>query len=164
MLISCPHMRMEALRVKLKFDLGTLCAAEDGLYDRPMPVLSQSVMWSLMLLCTTSESVPQELRHSARRQVRLTATETRDQPPLIVREDVMSAVKWLSPLVDEWMDRRRQYHNVGDTAILPGAKVVALVCAHMRAVFREHRKALEGNVDYCRRSRDPPVAHRVNIV
>ena len=89
--------------------------------------------------------------------MRLTATETRDQPPLIVREDVVSAVKWLSPLVEEWMDRRRQYHNVGDTAVLPGAKVVALVCAHIRAVFREHRKALKGNVEYCRRSRDPVV-------
>ena len=41
------------------------------------------------------------------------------------------------------------YSNFGDTAVLPGAKVVALVCAHMRDVFREHRKALEGNVDYC---------------
>ena len=105
-----------------------------------------------------------EVRLSARLQGRLTATETRNQPPVIVRDDVVAAVNWLSPLVDEWMDRRRQYHNVGDTAILPGAKVVALVCAHMRAVFREHRKALEGNVDYCRRSRDPPVAHHVNIV
>ena len=164
MLVSCPHVGMEALRAKLKVDLGTLCAADDGLRDCPLPDLSQSVMWSLMVLCTTSESVPKEVRHSARLQVRLTATETRDQPPVIVRDDVAAAVNWLSPLVDKWMDRRRQYHNVGDTAILPGAKVVALVCAHMRAVFREHRKALEGNVDYCRRSRDPPVAHHVNIV
>jgi len=166
MLIGCPHMGMVALRLKLKVDLGTLCAAEDGLRDRPIPWVSQSGLWSLMLLCTTSESVPQEIRRSARRQERLTATEIRDQPPLIVREDVISAVKWLSPLVEEWMDRRRQYHNVGDTAVLPGAKVVALVCAHMRAVFREHRKALEGNVDYCRRSRDPPraVVELVNTV
>ena len=117
MLISCPHVGLEALRVKMKVDIGTLCAAEDGLRDRPMPMLSQSVMWSLMLLCTTSESVPKEVRRSARQQVRLTATEIRDQPPLIVREDVVSAVNWLSPLVDEWMDRRRQYHNVGDTAV-----------------------------------------------
>ena len=51
-----------------------------------------------------------------------------------------------------------------NASVLLEAKVVALVCAHMRAVFREHRKALEGNVDYCRRSRDPPVAHHVNIV
>ena len=49
---------------------------------------------------------------------------------------------WLSPSVGEWMDRLRQYHNVGDTAALPGAKVVAMVCAHMRGVFMEHHKAL----------------------
>ena len=41
------------------------------------------------------------------------------------------------------------------TAALPGSKVVAMVCAHMRGVFMEHRKALEDNVDYCCRSRDP---------
>jgi len=76
---------------------------------------------------------------------------------ITVRDDVVAAVSWLSPLVDEWMDRLRQYHNVGDTAVLPGAKVVAMVCAHIRAVFREHRKALEDNVEYCRRSRDPVV-------
>ncbi len=164
MLVSCPHGKMEALRVKLKVDLGTLCAAEVGLHNHPMPILSQSVMWSLMLLCTTSESVPREVRRSARHQVGLTATEIRDQPPLIVRDEVVSAVNWLSPLVDEWMDRRRQYHNVGDTAMLPGAKVVAVICAHMRAVFREHRKALEDNVDYCRRSRDPSVSLLVNTM
>jgi hypothetical protein len=124
MLISCPHLRMEALWVKLKLDLGELCVAEDGLRDRPMPVLSQSVMWSLMLLCTTSESFPTELRRSVRQQTRLIATEIRDQPPLIDRDDVAAAVNCLPPLVDEWMDRLRQYHNVGDTAVLPGAKVV----------------------------------------
>ena len=31
MLISCPHVGLVALRVKFKADLGTLCAAEDGL-------------------------------------------------------------------------------------------------------------------------------------
>ena len=60
-------------RGKLKLDLVALCAAEDGLRDRPVPVLSQSVMWSFILLCTTSESVPTEVRRSARQQVRLNA-------------------------------------------------------------------------------------------
>ena len=41
------------------------------------------------------------------------------------------------------------------TAALPGAKVVAMVFAHMRGVFMEHRKALKNNVEYCRRTRDP---------
>ena len=61
----------------------------------------------------------------------------------------MAAVNWLSRLVGEWMDRLRQYHNVGDTAALPGAKVAALVCwAHMRGVFMEpDRKALKNNAE-----------------
>ena len=64
-------------------------------------------------------------------------------------------MNWLSPLVGEWMDRLRRNHKVGDTAAMPGAKVVAMVCAHMRVVFMEHRKALKNNAEYCRRSRDP---------
>ena len=64
-------------------------------------------------------------------------------------------MNWLSLLVGEWMDRLRQYHNVGDTAALPGAKVVALICAHVHRVFTEHHNALKDNVEYCRRSRDP---------
>ena len=156
MLISCPNGRMEALRMKFKGGLQALCAIEDGLRDHPVPELSQSVMWSLLLLCTTSESFPAEQRRSERLQAALSATEIRDQPPRIDRDGVVAAVNWLTPLVDAWMDRLRQYHNVGETAALPGAKVVAMVCAHIRGVFREHRKALEDNVDYCCRSRDPP--------
>ena len=41
------------------------------------------------------------------------------------------------------------------TAALPGAKVAAMVFAHMRGVFMEHRKALKNTVEYCRRTRDP---------
>ena len=41
-----------------------------------------------------------------------------------------------------------------DTAAMPGAKVVAMVCAHMRVVSIEHRKALKNSVGYCCRSRD----------
>ena len=37
-----------------------------------------------------------------------------------------------------------------------GAKLVALVCKHMRAVFRAHRRALKNNVEYCERTRDHP--------
>ena len=70
MLITCPNVRMEALRVKLKDDLSLLCATEDGLHERPLPVTvwSQSVMWSLVLLCTASESLLVQVRRSARRR------------------------------------------------------------------------------------------------
>ena len=38
-----------------------------------------------------------------------------------------------------------------------GGKLAALVCKHMRAVFRAHRRALKNNVEYCARTRDPPL-------
>jgi len=154
MLITCPNVGMEALRVKLKADLGMLGATEDGLRDHPVPEMSQSVMWAIMLLCTTSESLPVHLRQSARLRETMSAMGRRDELPVIDRGGVQEAVRWLSPLVSEWMDRLREYHNVGDTAAMPGAKVVAMVCAHMRRVFTEHRKALKNNIEYCLRSRD----------
>ena len=157
MLIMCPNAKMEAARVKLKEDLQLLCVTEDGLRERPPPNLSQSVMWSLMMLCTTSESFPRQVRRSTRRREALSAVDTRDEPPVFDRGEVVEAVKWLSPLVGEWMDRLRQYHKVGDTAALPGAKVVALICAHVHRVFTVHRNALKDNVEYCCRSRDPGV-------
>ena len=71
---------------------------------------------------------------------------TRDELPVFDRGDVVEAVNWLSPLVGEWMDRLRHYHKVGDTAALPGAKAVALICAHIhRPVFTVRRKVLRDN-------------------
>ena len=52
-------------------------ATEDGLRERPLPELSQSVMWSLMMLCTTSDSFPIQVRRSARRREALGAVGTR---------------------------------------------------------------------------------------
>ena len=54
---------------------------------------------------------------------------------MIDRGSVVTAVNWLSPSDAEWMDRLRQYHNVGDTAALPGAKVVAMVCTHALCIY-----------------------------
>ena len=51
------------------------------------------------------------------------------------RASVEAAVNWLSPLVGEWMDRLRRYHNVEYTAAMPGAKVVDMVCTHMSCVL-----------------------------
>ena len=155
MLIMCPNAKMVAIRVKLKADLLSLCATEDGLREHPIPELSQSVMWSLLLLCTTSESFPIQARRSVRRREALDAVGTRDELPIFDRDEVVAAVNWLSPLVVEWMDRLRQYHKVGDTAALPGAKVVALICAHISRVFTVRRKELRDNIEYWARSRDP---------
>ena len=155
MLITYPNVKMEALRVKLKADLHMLCATEDGLHERPLPELSQSLIWSLMMLCTTSESFPMQVRRSVRRREALSAVGTRDELTVFDRGDVVATVNWLSPLVGEWMDRLRQCHKVWDTAALPGAKVVALICAHVHRMFTVHHKVLKNNVEYCRRSRDP---------
>ena len=90
-----------------------------------------------------------QLRRSARQHA-LSAVATRNEPLIIDRGGMEAAVNWLSPLVGEWMDRLWQYHDVGDTAAMPGTKVAAMVCAHMRCVFTEHRKALKNNIEYCR--------------
>ena len=46
---------------------------------------------------------------------------------------------------------------IGETAIMPGAKLADLVAKHMRTVFIEHKKALENDVNYSTRVRDPPI-------
>ena len=56
------------------------------------------------------------------------------------------------------MENLRGYHKIGETAVMPGAKLADLVTKHMRTVFIEHRKALENEVNYSRiRARDPSV-------
>ena len=42
----------------------------------------------------------------------------------------------------------RDYHVPGEASAMMCAKLAALVCNHMRAVFRAH--------EYCARTRDPP--------
>ena len=59
-------------------------------------------MWSLMLLCTTSESFPAELRRSVRLQAALSAAEIRDQPPMIDRAGGGSELA--IPMVNVWID------------------------------------------------------------
>ena len=46
------------------------------------------------------------------------------------------------------MDKLRGYHKVGETAVMPGAKLADLVTKHMRTVFTEHRKPLKNDVGY----------------
>ena len=93
MLIMCPNAKMVAIRVKLKADLLSLCATEEGLREHPIPELSQSVLWSLLLLCTTSESFPIQARRSARRREALDAVGTRDELPIFDRDEVVSGGK-----------------------------------------------------------------------
>ena len=60
-------------------------------------------------------------------------------------------------VMEAWRRKLRDYHVPGES--LMGAKLAALrrvVCKHMRAVFRAHRRALKNIVEYCARTRDPP--------
>ena len=52
-------------------------------------------------------------------------------------------MNWLQPLLDRWMKKLRGYHKIDETAVMPGAKLAALVTRHMRTVFAEHRRVLE---------------------
>ncbi len=38
---------------------------------------------------------------------------------------------------------------------MTGAKLAALVCKHMRTLFRTHRRLLKNDVGYSERKRDP---------
>ena len=59
-------------------------------------------------------------------------------------------------VMEAWRRKLRDYHMPGDASAMMGAKLAALVCKHMRTVFRVHRRALKSNVEYCARTRDPP--------
>ena len=111
-----------------------MCAAEDGPCDRPMPALSQSVMWLLMLLFTTIESFLTQVHRSARLCEVLSVTYTCDEPPIFDRVGVVAAVNWLSPLIGEWMDRLRQYHN-GGTRQLCQVRKLLLWYSHTCVVY-----------------------------
>ena len=58
--------------------------------------------------------------------------------------------------MEAWRSKLRDYHVPGEASAMTGAKLAALVCKHMRAVFRLRRRLLKNNVEYSKRSRDPP--------
>jgi hypothetical protein len=60
-------------------------------------------------------------------------------------------------VMEAWRRKLRDYHVPGEASIMLGAKLAALVCTHMWAVFRAHRRALKNNVEYCARTRHPPL-------
>ena len=51
------------------------------------------------------------------------------------RDGIIRAVAWLQPLLEKWTDKLRGYHKIGETAVMPGAKLADLVTKHMRTVF-----------------------------
>ena len=64
------------------------------------------------------------------------------------RDGIIRALAWVRPLLDKWMDKLRGYHKIGETAVMPGAKLADLVTKHMCKVFTEHRKALKNKLGY----------------
>ena len=58
--------------------------------------------------------------------------------------------------MEAWRSKLHDYHVPGEASAMTGAKLVALVCKHMRAVFRTRRRVLKNYVEYSERSRDRP--------
>ena len=106
----------------------------------PMPAPLQRP-WVLHNVAAAEDAIAKEIR------ARVTVHD---------RDGIIRAVTWLQPLLDKWTEKLRGYHKIGETAVMPGAKLAALVAKHMRTVFTEHRKALEDDIDYSTRARDPP--------
>ena len=113
-----------------------LCATEDGLRERPLPELSQSVMWSLMMLCTTSERFPMQVRWSEKRRGALSAVDTRDELPVFDRGGCSGGSE-LAVSTGRGMDgpTKAMPQGRGHGRVAKCKKVVALICAHVHRVF-----------------------------
>ena len=166
MLMECPHQSMVVCRDLLRQRVIELSMSDEAMLQSPEPPeFDQSKMWAVMMLCASSASFPVQLQMEPlqRPWVQLVVSPAeqavaegiRARVATHDRDGIIRAVAWLQPLLDRWMDRLRGYHKVGDTAVMPGAKLAALVTKHMRTVFRKHRAALENNVGYRVRNRDP---------
>ena len=128
----------------------------------------QSEMWAVMMLGTSWESFPVQppmlaplqrpwAQHQATHAEKATAEKICTRVTVHDRDGIIRAVTWLQPLLDKWMEKLRGYHKIGETAVMPGTKLAALVTRHMRTVFAEHRRVLEDDYDYSIRARDPLV-------
>ena len=83
------------------------------------------------------------------------AKEIRARPIIYGRDGVVQASRWIYAVMEAWRSKLRDYHVPGEASAMTGAKLAALVCKHMRAVFRLRRRLLKNNVEYSKRSRDP---------
>ena len=62
------------------------------------------------------------------------------------RVGIVQEASWIYAVIEAWRRKLRDYHMPGEASAMMGAKLAALVCKHMRAVFRAHRRALKNNV------------------
>ena len=70
----------------------------------------------------------------------------------------MQASSCIYAVMEAWRSKLRDYHVPEEASAMTGAKqLAALVCKHMRALFRMRRGLLKNNVEYTdsERSRDP---------
>ena len=171
MLMSCPHDSMHDLRLSLLDDVRILCQSADPQLPEtpefPNSYHGRSEIWAIMMLCTTAVSFPHDpvsqvmnpdhIHHplpvSEERTSR--AQKIRARPMIIFRDDIRHASGLIYAVMEAWRSKLRDYHVPGEASAMTGAKLAALVCKHMRAVFRAHRRALKNNWDYSVRSRDP---------
>ena len=117
-----------------------------------------------MMLCTTPASFPLDLEEfpvpniwePESEEATEMAKDLRARLVIHVRDGVVQASRWIYAVMEARRSKLRDYHVPGEASAMTGAKLAALVCKHMRAVFRLRRRLLKNNVKYSKRSRDPP--------
>jgi hypothetical protein len=75
-------------------------------------------------------------------------------PVIHNRDGIVQAATWMHVVMEAWRSKLREYHVPGEASAMMGVKLAALVCKHMRAVFRAHRRALKNNIEYCASRRE----------
>ena len=171
MLNVCPHGSMRMLRTRLRDDVKNLCQMNvDPCSPAPPELLTdsdfgRSEMWAVMMLCTTAASFPPDLADPMEycyslpvpvsEEATIRAKEIRARPMTHIRDGVVQASNWMYAVMEAWRSKLRDYHMPGEASAMLGAKLAALVCKHMRTLFRVHRRLLKNDVGYSERSRDP---------
>jgi len=180
MLNVCPHGSMRMLRTRLRDDVKNLCQMDaDPCSPAPPELLTdsdfgRSEMWAVMMLCTTAASFPPDLADPMEyyyslpvpvsEEATIRAKEIRARPMLHIRDGVVQASNWMYAVMEAWRSKLRDYHVPGEASAMMGAKLAALVCKHMRTLFRTHRRLLKNDVGYSERSRDPLPSEDADVV
>ncbi len=169
MLMFCPHDSMYDLRIRFLDDVKSLCQSADpqlpGTPEFPISHKGRSEIWAVMMLCTTAVSFPHGPAIKAYHHIHVPlpvseqrtskAQEIRARSMIIIPDDIRHASGWIYAVMEAWRSKLRDYHVPGEASAMTGAKLAALVCKHMRAVFRTHRRALKNDWGYSVRNRDP---------
>ena len=103
------------------------------------------------MLCNSGASLSTQLPQDARRRRSLQpraispvetqrAREIRAIPAVHNRGGIVQAARWMYAVMEAWKKKLRDYHVPGEASAMMCAKLAALVCNHMRAVFRAHEE------------------------